>query len=143
MKKFFAAAVVVLSCAGMLFAADATPVKLSLFPPLTVPSQQTVHGLDLGIISSIVDEVQGVQLAYIYASTTKKMIGLQDGFVTIDGGEVQGVQMGFYNSAEKMTGLQWGFINVAGTLKGVQIGLVNIIHTGAPLKFMVIANANF
>jgi len=144
MKRFLAlAAAVVISCAVMSFAGEATPVKISLIPMLSVPSQKTVHGLDLGIISTKVEEVQGLQLSWIYASTSKKMVGVQSSFVSIAGGDFTGVQTGFYNSTKNMTGLQYGFINVADTLDGVQLGLVNIIHKGAPLHFMVIVNANF
>ena len=144
MKKLFAVAVVVLACAGISFAGEATPARISLFPPLSAPSLKTVHGLDLGIFATEVDEVQGLQLCLIYASAEKKMVGVQYGAIAnISKDDAKGVQLGFYNSAKNMTGLQLGFINVADSLKGLQVGLVNIINTGAPLKFMVIANAHF
>jgi hypothetical protein len=142
---------------GNVFAADKTPVKVSLFPKLAYPLAQTVHGLDLGLIATQTKEVQGVQLAWIYGSTTKKMVGLQTGFITTNQGEVTGaelsfvalndgkvtgLQYGFYNGAKNMTGLQLGFINVAETMKGVQVGLVNVIKTGI-VPAMVFVNANF
>ena len=72
MKKLFAVAVVVLACAGISFAGEATPARISLFPPLSAPSLKTVHGLDLGIFATEVDEVQGLQLCLIYASAEKR-----------------------------------------------------------------------
>ena len=127
---------VALSVAG-----ETTPIKISLVPGVGIPSQSTVHGLDLGLIGDDVAEVQGLQIAWIYAGTKEKMVGLQTAFVDI-GKEVVGVQYGFYNQADDMTGLQLGFINSADYMSGVQIGLVNIIKKGA-LPFMVLINANF
>ncbi|MFA5778574.1 MAG: hypothetical protein WC947_00350 [Elusimicrobiota bacterium] len=122
-------------------AGDVTPVKVSLVPTVGIPSQETVHGLNLGLIGDNVKEVQGLQLSWIYSGTKEKMVGLQAGFVDI-GKEVTGVQYGFYNQADNMTGLQLGFINSTEYMNGVQIGLVNIIKKGA-LPFMVLVNANF
>jgi hypothetical protein len=143
MKKIIALVAVVMAFASAAaFAEGTTPVKLSLVPRVGIPAAETVHGLDLGILGSNPDEVQGIQLAMIYAGTKTKMVGIQYGFVCI-GNKVSGVQLGFYNSAEEVTGLQWGFINVAETMKGVQIGLVNIIKKNGALPFMVIVNAGF
>jgi hypothetical protein len=133
---------VTLFTAGRSFAADATPVKLSLLPQICVPTAKVVHGLELGIIGAQSSEVQGVQLAWIYAKVDKKMVGLQSALVDI-GSDVTGVQYGFYNGAKDVTGAQLGFINVTERLKGIQIGLVNIIKKGAPLPVMVFVNANF
>jgi len=133
---------VLLSVAVKSFAADATPVKLSLLPQICIPSAKTVHGLDFGILGTESKEVQGVQLSWIYNKVDNKMVGLQSSLIDI-GGAVTGVQWGFYNSAESVTGAQLGFINITGTLNGIQFGLVNMIKKGAPLPFMVIANANF
>jgi len=127
---------------GSSFAAGATPVKLSLVPQICVPTAKVVHGLDLGIIGTESTEVQGVQLSWIYNKTDKKMVGLQSALVDI-GSEVVGVQYGFYNDAKNVTGAQLGFVNITERLNGIQLGLVNIIKKGAPLPFMVLANANF
>lgn len=127
---------------AILYAAgDTTPVKISLVPTVGIPSQETVHGLNLGLIGDNVTEVQGLQMSWIYSGTKEKMVGLQTGFVVI-GKEVTGVQYGFYNQADNMTGLQLGFINSTDYMSGVQIGLVNIIKKGV-LPFMVLINANF
>ena len=48
---------VLVTLAGSSFAADVTPVKLSLLPGIGIPEAQIVHGLDLGILGSAVDEV--------------------------------------------------------------------------------------
>jgi hypothetical protein len=119
----------------------ATPVKVSLFPKLAIPSNQVVHGLDLGLIATKVDEVQGVQLGWLYCGTSKKMVGLQSGFVS-GATIITGLQWGFINVADDVTGVQAGFINVTAKMKGVQIGLVNVIKKGV-VPAMVFINANF
>ena len=127
---------------GSSFAAGPTPVKLSLVPNVCVPAANTVHGLDFGIIGTQSKEVQGVQLSWIYNKVDNKMVGVQSSLVDL-AGNVTGVQWGFVNSADSVNGAQLGFVNITGTLNGIQIGLVNMIKKGAPLPFMVIANANF
>jgi len=136
-------------------ASGSTPVKLSLFPPLTVPSNDTVHGLDFAIISSIIKETQGVQLAWIYAKSSDKVVGLQYALVTKTSAmtgaqlsfvgmadDVTGLQWGFYNCAKSVKGVQLGFINITENMQGIQIGLVNNIKN-SKLPWMVIANAKF
>ena len=158
MKKFISMVLVLMSFAVISAhaAGSATPIKLSIFPPLTVPSNKTVHGLDFSLISSIVDETQGVQLVWIYAKCNEKMVGVQYSlvcktakmtgvqlsFVGLVDEDVTGIQWGFYNSAKKVTGLQLGFINVTEDMQGIQIGLVNHIKN-SKLPWMVIANAKF
>jgi hypothetical protein len=142
MKKIVMAMVVLAASAGMLFAGDVTPVRLALVPRVGVPAAQTVHGLDLGILGDKPEEVQGLQLAFIYAGTSKNMVGIQSGFVS-SATKGTGLQWGFYNTAEDFTGLQVGFINVADTLHGVQLGLVNVIKKNGALPFMVFVNAGF
>ena len=143
MKKVIALVTVVMALASTAaFAEGVTPVKLSLFPGVAVPSAMTVHGLDLGIIASKPDEVQGVQLAWIYAGASKKMVGLQSGLVA-SATSMTGLQYGFYNTSEDVHGVQLGFINVAEKMKGLQIGLVNVIKKDGWLPFMVIINGSF
>ncbi|MCK9583098.1 MAG: hypothetical protein M0Q46_05780 [Endomicrobiales bacterium] len=124
-----------------MVASAATPVKLSLVPELSIPSDKAVSGLDLSIASNV-DTVEGLQLAWIFGGVDSKIEGVQYSFVS-KANVVKGVQLGFYNGANDVTGLQWGFINVADKLKGVQIGLVNVIHKGGFLPVCVIANASF
>ena len=143
MKRFLVVAIVAMvACSGLVYAADTTPVKLTLFTPVSVPSQKTVHGIDLGIISTHVDEVQGLQGAWAYGCIDNKLVGLQSAIVT-HAGDATGVQWGFYNGADNIKGVQFGFINVAEQLNGVQVGLVNVIKKGAKLPVMVFVNANF
>ncbi|MCX5778849.1 MAG: hypothetical protein NTU66_06510 [Elusimicrobia bacterium] len=142
MKKIAVLVGLMMLCAGVSsFAAEATPVKVSLFPMVAVPASQTVHGLDLGLIATKVDEVQGVQLAWIYGATREKMVGLQTGFVA-QSQNITGVQFGFINIATSVTGVQLGFVNYTQNMKGIQVGLVNIITKGY-LPAMIFVNANF
>jgi hypothetical protein len=141
MKKLIALVAVVL-VAGVVGASaqEATPVKLSLLPGISIPASKTVHGLDLGILATSINEVQGVQLAWIYGKT-EKLVGVQSAFVE-EADDVTGVQWGFYNGAKSVTGVQLGFINVTEQMNGVQLGLVNVIKK-SPLFVMVFANAYF
>ncbi|OGS19965.1 MAG: hypothetical protein A2252_01580 [Elusimicrobia bacterium RIFOXYA2_FULL_39_19] len=141
MKKLLAIALVVCSFVSVSFAGGSTPLKISLFPKLGLPTNQVVHGVDLGIIATKPEEVQGIQLGWIYAGTSKKMVGLQDGFVASSENMV-GLQWGFVCLATEMKGIQIGFINVSDKMQGVQIGLVNVIKTGI-IPAMVVVNASF
>jgi hypothetical protein len=145
MKKIFVLAVIitVVACTSSLFAADGiTPIKLSLVPNVCVPADNTVHGLDFGLLASKVQEVQGLQLSWFWSGTEKKMVGLQTALVDT-GNAVEGVQWGFYNGAKNMNGLQLGFINVADNIKGLQVGLVNVIKKNGWFPVMVIVNGSF
>ena len=128
-------------CSVTVFAGEVTPIKVSIFPKLSIPASQTVHGLDLGLIATNVEEVQGLQLNWIYGGIDNKLVGAQWGFVN-KGNIVTGVQLGFYNGANKVTGIQLGWINVTETMEGIQLGLVNVIKKGV-VPAMVILNASF
>ena len=141
MKKVLLVLAAVAAFASFSFAGETTPVKVSIFPKLGLPTSQAVHGLDLGLIATKVDVVKGVQLGWFYAGTRENMVGLQNGFVTSAAG-ITGLQYGFVNLADNMTGVQLGFINVADKMQGIQIGLINVIKNGV-LPVFVIVNANF
>lgn len=125
-----------------MVASAATPVKLSLIPQLSVPEDKAVVGLDLALIATNVDSVEGLQLAFIFGGIDKNLTGVQWSFVS-KANVVNGVQLGFYNGANDVTGLQFGWINVADKLNGVQLGLVNVIHNGGFLPVCVLVNASF
>ncbi len=133
------AVAVLLSC-GSVFAE--TPIKLSLLPNIGIPKDDTIRGLDIGLLGDSAADVQGVQVSWIYSEIKGNLVGVQFGLVNLCN-NVTGVQWGFYNQAESVTGLQMGLVNVAKKMKGLQIGLVNIISSGSPLPFMVIVNGNF
>lgn len=143
MKKIVGLAVMLVMSAVISAhaAGGATPVKLSLIPNVGIPENQVVHGLDIGILGSKVQEVQGVQLAWFYGATESKMVGVQDAFVT-SSNKVVGLQWGFVNLAQDVTGVQVGFVNITEQMRGVQVGLVNVIKQGV-LPAMVFVNANF
>lgn len=158
MKKIVGLVLVLMTFVALnAFAAgDAAPVKLSLFPKITVPQNNVVHGLDLGILATDLDEVQGVQLSFIYGAVENKMVGLQNTFIfaratSMTGLQVAfvtkattltGVQYGFVNRAQEVTGVQLGFVNITEKMKGIQVGLVNVIKQGI-VPAMVLVNASF
>lgn len=75
----------------------------------------------------------GVQFGVVnYADA---FYGLQDGYVNVSGGMIQGVQCGLVNCANDVFGVQCGCylvlgVNVAyGVLNGCQIGILNYAHS--------------
>jgi hypothetical protein len=68
---------------------------------------------------------------------------LQSSVVNVNGGNAEGVQLGFYNHAGYMNGVQLGFINHAASMKGLQIGLINIIKSGGQFPVFPIVNWSF
>lgn len=156
MKKIVAVFGVLLMAAGVSFAADSTPVKLSLIPNVGIPAAQNVEILDLGLIATNIDNMKYVQLAWIYGGVKGSAEGVQFAFIN-NAANLQGVQLGTVDISKTMTGLQWGlvnvsnnmnglqlgFVNYAEQLKGVQIGFINIIRKGGFLPVMIIANASF
>ena len=142
--------------AGLPAYAQSKPIQLALLDPVQVfPNKESIGGLRISVLYGKNVDVTGLDLAFIAAHTTGKMVGVQsalvgmsDGggagiqynFVTLDKGKFTGIDLGFYNSQEHMVGLQWGFINTADKMTGLQLGLVNIIHHGGLLPFFVVFN---
>ncbi|OGF50877.1 MAG: hypothetical protein A2231_08690 [Candidatus Firestonebacteria bacterium RIFOXYA2_FULL_40_8] len=119
----------------------ATPIRLSLLPGISIPEDNVVIGIDLGLIADSVSEVNGIQVSWLY-SGTERLTGIQLGVVNISN-TATGIQWGLYNQSQSFVGIQIGLINVTDTLHGFQIGLINIIRTGSPFPFMVFINGNF
>lgn len=121
--------------------AQAQVFKLSLWDKICVPNGDYTGGLELGI-GSQTKAVDGVQLGIIY-SQADKLQGVQLGIVnnTDDG---TGVQWGLVNLAQDFTGIQYGGVNwTKGDFTGGQLGFVNVIQgtgTGAQLGFVNYAN---
>ncbi len=146
--------------------AQAQVFKLSLWDKICVPNgdytggvelaigtkTRAVDGVQLGIIYSQTDKLQGVQWGLVKDTedgtgvqlglvnlaqdfkgvqwglvnwTRGDLTGVQFGFVNVIRGTATGAQLGFVNYAEDITGLQWGFVNYADTAKGLQLGFVN------------------
>ncbi|OGF45093.1 MAG: hypothetical protein A2452_00760 [Candidatus Firestonebacteria bacterium RIFOXYC2_FULL_39_67] len=119
----------------------ATPLRLSLLPGISIPGDNVVIGIDIGLIADSVQEVNGFQVSWLY-SGTDRLSGIQLGLVNISN-SATGIQWGLYNQSQSFVGIQIGLINVTDTMHGFQIGLINIIRTGAPFPFMVFINGNF
>lgn len=97
-----------------------------------VSGQGTLHGLQIGVISSIdYDGGRGVQLSGISNMSATSFRGIQlSGISNITQGVERGVQLsGLINvSSEYMRGLQFATVNYADSLNGSQLGLLNIAH---------------
>lgn len=151
-KLFFCLIAVTVLLGGAVSLSQAQVFKLSLWGDICVPKDSKTSGLELAI-GTQTGEVEGVQLAFLYAQADK-MQGVQWALVskTSDGKgvqwsfvnladkfqgaqfsavnwskDVEGVQFGWVNNTDSMNGLQLGFVNITGQMKGLQLGLVNII----------------
>ncbi|MCL1972866.1 MAG: hypothetical protein FWG57_07780 [Endomicrobia bacterium] len=152
MKKVLLAVCAVVLFAGASFAA--TPIKLSLWDRISLPQDDAVHGLELGI-GSYTPELRGVAWNFIFTKTddavgwqaglvtlSKDVVGLQSGLVNLNQGNVKGVQWGFVNQAKSVNGLQLGFVNIAdsGSDFALQIGLVNFLGDSSIYKVFPFIN---
>lgn len=155
MKKLLAVAVFVALLAVGAQAKE-SPIKLSLWGPIAIPSGSVeVKGLDLGI-GSTTPKMTGLQFDFIYAESSDftglqmaivnnvgSGTGVQWSAVNIVTEDFTGLQAGFVNYANRVTGLQLGFVNYAKVLdKGLQLGLVNFAENGW-LPVMIFINGKF
>lgn len=139
-----------------LYAADSTPIRVSLVEPVSAPKNPVVKGLDLGFFATSESEtVWGLQLAPVWCYTSGKLYGIQNALVA-KAGELQGIQNGCVVSAKTLKGFQNGFINIASEaygvqfgvvnwakkMKGLQIGILNVISKG-PIPVMLGINVGF
>ena len=101
------------------------------FPVGIVSTQDSVKGIQFGVISSVAPEGgHGVQFAGVSNTSASVFNGLQLGGVTnITRGMNKGLQLsGILNvSTDEMRGWQWGAVNYADTLNGVQLGAFNVV----------------
>jgi hypothetical protein len=152
--------------AGLLALLLATPARadaqeqrafqLSLFDPVQiVPASEGISGLRLnllygrnasltGIDVGLVNVVSGDAVGFQWGAVgvTGSFLGFQDNLVNINQGKLRGLQVGFFNHAERVEGLQLGLVNHAGTIHGLQIGFVNVIDRGGWLPVCVIVNGS-
>ena len=101
-----------------------TPLRLALFQDLSLPYHvKTVGGIDLGIISTKVENVYGLQLGLM--STAGGLIGLQTGVYAVSD-DMSGIQLGLIAySFSQVSGLQlsmmWSGVEGQG-FSGLQAG---------------------
>ena len=95
-----------------------------------VSVQDTVKGIQLGVISSVApDGGNGLQISGVSNASPRRINGLQlSSLSNITNGMGRGLQLsGILNvSSAIMGGWQWGAVNYADSLNGAQIGLFNI-----------------
>jgi len=151
------------------------PVSLGIFPPVQIVKETEsvtafrlsliygknvdMQGLDIGLVTRNTGDVTGLQWT-AFGMVDGDFTGWQNGWLaSMAGGNMQGLQSGFYNScglgssgvqfgilnmADDFSGLQLGLVNVAETMRsGLQIGLINIIQNKEKLKFFPIVNWRF
>lgn len=148
MKKVLVAVMAVAVFAGVSFAA--TPVQLSLWDKIALPTNDAVHGLEIGIGSNLA-EAKGVQWNIIYSkigsgwgwqeglvtTVTGKYTGLQTNLVGLNEGTVTGVQFGFVNYGGSFEGLGFGFVNYNKSLTGVQFGFINYAENAGSFALQI------
>lgn len=96
-----------------------------------------LHGLDIGVVNRIDNELLGVQLSLV-GMVGGDMKGYQNNWLWGSvAGEMQGVQLSAANVAGSLQGAQLGAVNYArGDATGAGIGVVNVAEgqfTGAEL----------
>lgn len=150
-----------------------SPVQLSVFTPIQlVPEQQDVGLVRLNLVYSVNRSVKYVDVGLVNVTTGGASAGIQWAFVSVNQGAFtgwqvsaaavtrgpfQGLQSGWYTSAQRGEGLQWGvvntaadwnglqvgIVNIAQRLHGVQVGFVNIIKSGGQFPVFPIVNWSF
>ncbi|MDR1941585.1 MAG: hypothetical protein LBQ47_04595 [Endomicrobium sp.] len=138
MRKLILPVLAVFVFAGISFAA--TPVKLSLWDKIAIPSDDEVIGLEFGI-GSYTPKVNGLALNWLYGKSDI-VIGAQSAFVNFNNEKITGAQVGVFNKAKYVKGAQIGIVNMTDDMYGVQIGIVNHIKSSS-LPWMVFVNAKF
>ncbi|MGB2579148.1 hypothetical protein AAIR98_001067 [Elusimicrobium simillimum] len=112
-----------------------TPVKLSLWDGIAVPSDRTVHGLELGIGGNNA-ETKGIQFDLIWAKS-QTMVGWQGGWIISQAGDFTGLQTSLLNMVDDGAGVEFGFVNYTGSFTGIQFAAVNWVDSvkGVQLGF--------
>ena len=99
-----------------------SPLKLSLFEPISFPKSSTIAGLDIGIFSTKSKSVYGLQCASIYTKSEGPSVGLQ--IAPVNNAENWwGIQTGIWNLTKNFYGLQFSGIggNASGKFLGLQV----------------------
>lgn len=120
-----------------------TPFALAIVYPVQVPWRSvTVHGLAIDALYGRHNQVVG--LAVGLAGAVDDMAGIQVGALYAYATNLQGLQAGLANSAERVRGLQVGLVNTCVNLRGVQVGLVNRVTSRSGVGAVLpVLNAGF
>ncbi len=114
------------------FSADTTPFKFCFWPNASIPSTDSVRGMNMGFID-YGNSVVGVELGLF--SITKYLVGGQLVFINA-GGTLKGINLAALNFVKRTQGVQVGVYNDAATLaSGGQIGIVNRTIDGKGMQF--------
>jgi hypothetical protein len=89
---------------------------------------ETLQGFQAsGLFSVAGESLEGVQVSGLFNVAGEDSRAFQlAGLMNVGGGTCQGVQVGLFNVAGRLTGVQVGIVNVAGELEGLPIGVVNL-----------------
>ncbi|MFH1957156.1 MAG: hypothetical protein ABIJ15_01595 [bacterium] len=141
--------VIVAIAAAIVFAAapavaETRPVQLALIDPVQIFNADTsISGVRLNLLYGRNDSVTGLDLGLVGVADSD-FTGWQYNFVgNITKGNFSGLQMGFVNYANSAKGLQLGVVNYAVSLKGLQIGVINIIVQGGMFPVFPFVNWAF
>ncbi len=149
----------VLALSSTMAFADAKPVNLSLFTPISIAKEtDSVTAFRFNLLYGKNTSVQVFDWGLVNHTTSGLSKGLALGAVNIAGGDFKGAQIatvnynegsfegfqwGFVNHSMNGDGLQLGFVNYAKKYHGLQIGLVNIISEGGQFPVFPIVNWSF
>jgi hypothetical protein len=89
---------------------------------------ETLQGFQAsGLFSVAGESLEGVQVSGLFNVAGEDSRAFQlAGLMNVGGGTCQGIQIGLFNVAGRLTGVQVGVVNVAGKLEGLPIGVVNL-----------------
>ena len=131
MKKLVFAACMFAAAAAF---AETTPVMLSLFTPVQVPSSEyDVTGFRLSLLYGDCKSFTGLDIGLV-DHTRRDFTGVQLGGVNVVEDQFRGGQIGLVNWISHETrawerqsvGVQFGVFNYAGSFCGLQDGVVNV-----------------
>jgi hypothetical protein len=105
-----------------------TPINVALFHPIALfpDADQRRVGFELSLTYGVAAGITGVGIAGAVLVSHAAVQGVQIAPVTVAERELDGVQLGVVNVAQRIQGVQLGLVNVAQRTSGLQLGLVNV-----------------
>lgn len=136
--------------------AQTKPVQIALVNPIQIfPESTPIEGVRWNLLYGRNIAMTGLDFGLVNHVGSGGFTGVQFGLVNLDDGDVKGIQwsavniarmnvegaqLGWFNSAGYVHGIQISLVNYAGKMKGVQLGIVNIIDEGGMFPVFPILN---
>lgn len=133
-------------------------LQIALFKPYQIHKPEiSIRGFRWNVLYGLNENVSGLDMGIVnrvndefkgiqlgFYNEAQKAGGLQMGILNTAAQEARGLQLGIINHSANMNGIQVGLLyNSADTLKGVQIGLLNFTWNRKPVFFFPLINGSF